>query len=79
MFATIYVRDFAVANADSIKSGDTDNYLIRLADSADQPAERAIALLGNTNRFSIFFDPLIDELLIIPLECVINAEKWLHK
>jgi len=70
VFATIYVRDFAVANAESIKTGDTDYFLIRLADPGDHPAERTMALLGNTNRFSILFDPLIDELLIIPLENV---------
>lgn len=70
LFVTLYVRQFAIDNADEVKSGTIDEYTVRIADPGEQPAERTLALLGNTSRFSILFDYEESQVLIIPLENV---------
>lgn len=70
LLVTLYVRQFAIENANEVKSGTIDEYTVRIADPGEQPAERTLALLGNTSRFSILFDYEESEVLIIPLENV---------
>ncbi|MEQ8953791.1 MAG: hypothetical protein RL120_06615 [Gammaproteobacteria bacterium] len=71
-FVVLYVRDFAVLNADQIKGGAMNEFSVKMADGEQ---ERALNLLGNTSRFTYLYDYALGEVLIVPVENVASLKK----
>jgi len=72
-----FVQTLAVYNADGVKSGEIDEFTVRISDAGDRPQERTLALLGNSSRFSYLYDVESKEVLVIPLENIALLSKQL--
>ncbi|MFT5521024.1 MAG: hypothetical protein ACI9IA_001624 [Enterobacterales bacterium] len=60
----------ASKNADKIKSGNFDEYQVRIADPGTLIADQSLALLGSTSRYIYFYHIKNSEALVIPVENV---------
>ena len=60
----------ASKNADKIKSGNFDEYQVRIADPGTLIADQSLALLGSTSRYIYFYHTKNSEALVIPVENV---------
>jgi len=75
VFVFFWVRNYAIYNADEVKAGIIDEYKIQFANASEQAAERSLALLGNTSRFSYFYDVQNTEVLVVPVENIALMRK----
>jgi hypothetical protein len=75
VFVFFSVRSFAIFNADEVKAGIIDEYNIQFANASASAPERALALLGNTSRFSYFYDVESNEVLVVPVENIALMRK----
>ena len=69
VFVGLYVSDYAKHNAEAVKAGESDEYIVRIADY-NESREKTLALLGNSNRFTFLYDLAQAEVLIVPVENV---------
>lgn len=80
IFYTYWLVNYlAVENADKIKAGVTDNFLIRISDHGSQTAEQNLALLGGTSRYTFFYDDKNSSAVVIPVENVSFMQKAITK
>jgi len=75
LFSSIKIQYLADNNAWAIKQGDYDAYEVRLADTGNQPALRAMAVLGSSSRFGYFYDPATKSALVVPIESISYMRK----
>ena len=75
VFVFFGVRSFAIYNADEVKAGNIDEYQVQFANASVSAAERALALLGNTSRFSYFYDVENSAVLVVPVENIALMRK----
>lgn len=69
----LYVRSFALMNAEEVRSGDNDGYIVLFSDSSR--GEQQLALLGNSSRFTYLYDIGKDEVLVVPSENISYMKK----
>jgi len=75
VFVFVYVRNFAVNNADEVKSGIFDEYTVRFLDAGEMEEQQVLALLGSSNRFSYYFDYEDSSALVVPSENIAFMQK----
>jgi len=75
IIAIMYVRYFAIANADEVKAGVIDEYTVRFSDSGELLQLGTLALLGSSSRFSYFYDLNTTRALVVPLENISFMQK----
>lgn len=68
VFAVLAVQFLAVYNTAELKSGNIDEYRIRISDPGERAVEQTLALLGTTTRFSLFYDNEMATVLVVPVE-----------
>jgi len=69
-YTTVLVQHIAIRNANEIKSGKTDEFLVRIADPGEHQVEKNFSLLGSSSRFVYLFDNTASETQVIPVENV---------
>jgi len=70
VYTVILVQHLAVRNAVVIKSGSSDDFLVRISDPGDHQVEKKLSLLGSSSRYVYLFDIEKFEAQIIPVENV---------
>ena len=70
VFTTYFVEHIAISNAKEVKSGETDDFLVRISDPGDHQVEKYLALLGSSSRYVYLFNKGKSEALVIPVENV---------
>jgi hypothetical protein len=67
---TILVQHLAIRNAIQIKSGNSDDFLVRISDPGNHQVEENLALLGSSSRYLYFYNNDKSEIQVIPVENV---------
>ena len=69
-YTTTLVQHIAILNANEVKSGKTDEFLVRIADPGEHQVEKSLSLLGSSSRYVYLFDNAASETQVIPVENV---------
>lgn len=69
-YTTFLVQHLAVRNASQVKSGNSDDFLVRISDPGDHQVEKTLALLGSSSRYLYFYNNQKIETQVIPVENV---------
>lgn len=70
-FITAFMTSvLATKNAEKIKSGNFDEFQVRISDPGTLVADQYLALLGSTSRYIYFYNLKESEALVIPVENV---------
>ena len=69
-YTTFLVQHLAVRNASQVKTGNSDDFLVRIADPGDHQVEKTLALLGSSSRYLYFYNNKNIETQVIPVENV---------
>jgi len=69
-YTTFLVQHISIRNATEIKSGKTDEFLVRISDPGDHQVEKTLSLLGSSSRYVYLFDNDKSETQVIPVENV---------
>lgn len=69
-YTTVIVHHIAVNNAEEVKAGETDDFLVRISDPGAHQVEKNFALLGSSSRYVYLFDNERSEAQVIPVENV---------
>lgn len=69
-YTTILVEHVAIRNANEVKSGTTDDFLVRISDPGEHQVEKVLSLLGSSSRYIYLFDSEQSESQVIPVENV---------
>jgi hypothetical protein len=67
---TSLVQHLAIRNAIQIKSGNSDDFLVRISDPGNHQVEENLALLGSSSRYLYFYNNDKSETQVIPVENV---------
>lgn len=70
IYTIILVQHIAIRNAVEIKSGNSDEFLVRISDPGDHQVEKTLSLLGSSSRYVYLFDSENAESQVIPVENV---------
>lgn len=76
-FTIFFLESFAVGNAEEMKSGEEDAYVILVPDAKGEEVEQQVALIGSSSRFSYFYDKETNEAKVIPVESISYMRKLL--
>ena len=69
-YTTFLVQHLAINNAKEIKSGNTDDFIVRISDPGEHKVEKTSALLGSSSRYIYLYNIEKSEAQIIPVENV---------
>jgi hypothetical protein len=69
-YTTVLVQHIAILNAEEVKVGKTDDFLVRISDPGTHQVEKKLALLGSSSRYVYLFDNERSEAQVIPVENV---------
>jgi len=69
-YTTVLVEHVAIRNATAVKSGTTDDFLVRISDPGEHQVEKTLSLLGSSSRYVYLFDSEQSESQVIPVENV---------
>jgi hypothetical protein len=69
-YTTVLVHHLAVRNATQVKSGSSDDFLVRISDPGNHQVEKTLALLGSSSRYLYFYSHKKSETQVIPVENV---------
>jgi len=69
-YTTVLVEHVAIRNATAVKSGTTDDFLVRISDPGEHQVEKILSLLGSSSRYVYLFDSEQSESQVIPVENV---------
>ena len=69
-YTTFLVQHLAIDNAKEVKSGKTDDFIVRISDPGEHKVEKTLALLGSSSRYIYLYNNEKSEAQIIPVENV---------
>jgi hypothetical protein len=69
-YTTFLVQSIAIRNAEEVKAGKTDDFVVRISDPGEHQAETNLALLGSSSRYLYLFNNKKSEAQVIPVENV---------
>jgi len=69
-YTAFLVQYLAIDNAKEIKSGNTDDFIVRISDPGKHKVENTLALLGSSSRYVYLYNNEKSETQIIPVENV---------
>ena len=69
-YTTFLVQHLAIDTAKEVKSGNTDDFIVRISDPGEHKVEKTLALLGSSSRYIYLYDNEKSEAKIIPVENV---------
>jgi len=70
VYTTLLVQHVAILNAAKIKSGNSDDFLVRISDPGDHQVENKLALLGSSSRYLYLYNNEKSQAQVIPVENV---------